>query len=106
MKIRRNDEVVVIAGEDKGKRGRVLAVYPEKTRVLVEGVNFMKRHTKPRPGRQGGIVEKEAPIHASNVLVVDPRSGEPSRVGTQLLENGKRQRIAKKSGEAMPQGGK
>jgi large subunit ribosomal protein L24 len=106
LKIRRNDEVVVITGEDKGKRGRVLAVFPEKRRVLVEGVNFVKRHTKPRPGRQGGIVEKEAPIHVSNLMIVDPRGGAPSRVGKQLLADGKRQRIAKKSGEALPEGGK
>jgi large subunit ribosomal protein L24 len=106
MKIRRNDEVVVITGEDKGKRGRVLAVFPEKRRVLVEGINFMKRHTKPRPGRQGGIVEKEAPVHVSNLMIVDPRGGAPSRIGKQVLADGKRLRIAKKSGESLPEGGK
>lgn len=106
MKIRRNDEVIVITGEDKGKRGKVLAVFPAKTRVLVEGVNFVKRHTKPRPGRQGGIVEKEAPIHVSNVMIVDPRSGGPSRVGTEAVAGGKRQRVAKKSGSALPAGSK
>jgi len=106
MKIRRNDEVLVISGDDKGKKGRVLAVFPDKNRVLVEGVNFVKRHTRPRTGRQGGIVEKEAPIHVSNVMALDPSNGEPTRISKQILADGKRQRVAKKSGEAFPQGGK
>lgn len=106
MKFRRNDQVVVISGDDKGKRGKILAVFPDKSRILIEGVNFVKRHTKPRPGRQGGIVEKEAPIHVSNVMIADPRSGEASRVGKQVLAGGKRQRVSKKSGEAVPEGGK
>jgi len=106
MKIRRNDEVLVISGDDKGKKGRVLAVFPEKSRILVEGVNFVKRHTRPRPGRQGGIVEKEAPLHVSNVMALDPSNGEPTRISKQVLGDGKRQRIAKKSGEAFPEGGK
>jgi large subunit ribosomal protein L24 len=106
MKIRRNDEVMVISGDDKGKKGRVLAVFPDKSRVLVEGINFVKRHTRPRTGRQGGIVEKEAPIHVSNVMAIDPSSGEPTRISKQVLGDGKRQRVAKKSGEAFPQGGK
>jgi large subunit ribosomal protein L24 len=105
MKIRRHDEVVVISGDDKGKRGRVLAVFPDKNRVLVEGVNFMKRHTKPRPGRQGGIVEKEAPVHVSNLMIVDPRGG-ASRIGKQVLGDGRRIRIARKSGEELPERGK
>jgi large subunit ribosomal protein L24 len=106
MKIRRHDEVVVITGEDKGKRGRVLAVFPDKSRVLVEGVNFVKRHTKPRPGRQGGIVEKEAPVHVSNLMIVDPRGGGASRVGKQVLADGKRIRVARKSGQELPERGK
>jgi large subunit ribosomal protein L24 len=106
MKIRRDDQVMVISGDDKGKKGRVLAVFPDKRRILVEGINFVKRHTRPRPGRQGGIVEKEAPIHVSNVMILDPANGEATRVGAQVLADGRRQRIAKKSGEAFPEGGK
>jgi large subunit ribosomal protein L24 len=103
MKIRRNDRVVVISGEDKGKKGRVLRVFPENSRIVVEGVNFIKRHTRARPGQQAGIVEREAPIHVSKVMIEDPASGEPSRVGRQVLEGGRRQRIAVKSKEVLPE---
>ncbi len=103
MKIRRYDQVVVIAGEDKGKKGKVLKVFAENERVIVEGVNFVKRHTKARPGQQAGIVEREAPVHVSNVMLVDPASGAPSRIGHHVLTDGKRQRIARKSGEAVPE---
>ena len=102
MKIRRFDQVKVISGEGKGKTGKVLKVFPENSRVIVEGVNFIKRHTRARPGTQAGIVEREAPIHVSNVMVLDPASGQPSRVGHHLLADGTRQRVARKSGEALP----
>jgi large subunit ribosomal protein L24 len=102
MKIRRFDQVVVISGEDAGKKGKVLKVLPEDERVIVEGVNFIKRHSRAKPGRQAGIVEREAPIHVSKVMLLDPASGEPTRVGRQVLADGKRQRIAKKSGEVVP----
>ncbi|MEZ5063363.1 MAG: 50S ribosomal protein L24 [bacterium] len=102
MKIKRNDQVTVIAGEDKGKSGRVLRVIPDQDRVVVEGVNFIKRHTRPRPGQQGGIIEREAPIHVSNVMVNDPADGKPSRIGSHVLADGKRQRVARRSGEALP----
>ncbi len=103
MKIRKNDEVFVTAGEDRGKRGRVLKVFPKQKQVIVEGVNFIKRHTRPSQQQQGGIVEKEAPINVSNVMLVDPGSSARTRVGHQILADGKRQRIAKKSGEVVPE---
>jgi large subunit ribosomal protein L24 len=103
MKIRRYDQVKVIAGEDRGKTGKVLRVFREDERIIVEGVNFIKRHTRARPGQQAGIIEREAPIHVSNVMVIDPASGDPSRVGHHVLADGTRQRVARKSGEALPQ---
>ena len=103
MKIRRADQVVVIAGEDRGKKGRVLKVFRGEGRLIVEGVNFIKRHTKASAGQQAGIIEREAPIHISNVMLVDPASGERTRIGHHVLSDGKRQRIAKKSGEAVPE---
>ena len=101
MKVRRFDQVVVVSGEDKGKKGKVLRVFPKEEKVIVEGVNFIKRHQRPTPGQQGGIVEREAPIHVSNVMVVDPSQGVATRVGYQVLGDGKRQRIARKSGEVI-----
>lgn len=100
--VKKGDKVVVIAGKDKSKSGTVLAVYPSEQRVLVEGVNIVKRHTKPNPKNpEGGIVEKEAPIHVSNVLLADPKTGKPTRVGYKLLEDGTKVRVAKKSGETI-----
>jgi large subunit ribosomal protein L24 len=102
MRIKTGDQVVVIAGKDKSKRGRVLKVIPKENRVIVEGVNIVKRHTKPSPAHpEGGIIEKEAPIHASNVMLVDPKTGEPTRVGYKFLEDGTKVRYAKKSGEVI-----
>jgi len=99
MHVKKNDTVIVISGKDKGKKGRVLAAYPRENRVLVEGVNMIKRHTRPNPKYpQGGIIEREAPIHASNVMLVDPKSGLPTRIGYKVLENGRKVRIAKRSG--------
>lgn len=98
--VRKNDEVVVIAGRDRGKRGRVLKVLPGRNRVVVEGVNFVKRHTRPNPRAnvKGGIVEREASLHASNVQIVCPESGVPTRIGRQLLGDGRKVRISRKSG--------
>jgi large subunit ribosomal protein L24 len=103
MRIRKNDQVQVIAGRDKGKRGRVLQVLPEKDRVVVEGVATIKRHTKPNPQKnvKGGIVEREGSIHASNVMLVDPESGKPTRVGAKFLEDGRKVRVARKSGAVV-----
>jgi large subunit ribosomal protein L24 len=103
MHIRRADQVIVISGDDKGKKGRVLAVYPDTQRVVVEGVNFVKRHTRATVGQQSGIVEREASIHVSNVMLIDPSDGQPSRVGHHVLSDGKRQRVARRSGEAIPE---
>ena len=102
MKIRKGDTVMVIAGDDKGKTGRVLAVDEAKKRVLVEKVNFVKRHTKPRGQRaQGGILEKEAPLHMSNVMLYDPKAGRGVRVGVRLTKDGKRERISRATGDTL-----
>jgi len=96
--IRRNDNVVVITGKDRGKRGRVLKVVPEKNRLVVEGVNIIKRHTKPNPQRQikGGVVEREAALHASNVQIVCPECGKPTRLGKKILGDGRKVRVCRK----------
>jgi large subunit ribosomal protein L24 len=96
--IRKNDTVVVITGKDRGKRGRVMRVVPEKNRVLVEGVNVVKRHTRPNPSRQvkGGIVEREAAVHASNVQLVCPECGAQTRIGHRELGDGRKVRFCRK----------
>jgi len=102
MKIKRDDTVLIISGNDKGKRGRVLRVYPEQDRIIVEGVRMMKKHTKPtQRDPQGGIIEREAPLHVSNVMLVDPKNDEPTRVSRQRLDEGRRVRVAKRSGEMI-----
>jgi large subunit ribosomal protein L24 len=96
--IRKNDNVVVITGKDRGKRGRVLKVIADKNRLIVEGVNIIKRHTKPNPQRQikGGLVEREAGLHASNVQVVCPECGKPTRLGKKVLGDGRKVRVCRK----------
>ena len=102
LHIKKNDTVVVLAGEDKGKTGKVLKVLVEKNRALVEGVNMVSNSTKPSAQNpQGGIVKQEAPIHISNLSLVDPKSGKATRVGIKVTEDGKKVRIAKKSGEEI-----
>ena len=102
LHIKKNDIVVVLAGEDKGKTGKVLKVLVEKNRALVEGVNMVSKSTKPSAKNpQGGIVKQEAPIHISNLSLVDPKSGKATRVGIKVTEDGKKVRIAKKSGEEI-----
>ncbi len=102
LKIRKGDTVVVIAGDDKGKTGRVLSVDAEKNRVIVEKVNFVKRHTKARgQGQQSGILEKEAPVHMSNVMLFDPKAGKGVRVGTRIAKDGKRERVSRATGEPI-----
>ena len=107
MRIRRDDQVLVIAGKDKGRRGRVLRTDPAKQKVYVEGANIIKRHTKPRTLRDtqraqeiGGIVEMEGPIHVSNVMLIDPESNQPTRVGIKR-EGGRRIRVAQRSGKEI-----
>mgnify|MGYP000992434142 CR=1 FL=1 len=101
MKIRKGDSVIVISGKEKGKQGTVLRAIPDDWRVVVEGVNVVKRHTRPAAGQPGGIVEKEASIHVSNVALVDPKSGKATRVGRKRLEDGRNVRYAKASGEII-----
>jgi large subunit ribosomal protein L24 len=101
FKIKKGDKVVVITGRDKGKSGEVLRVLRDEDRVLVQGVNMIKRHTRPSAGQAGGIVEKEAAIHISNVAHLDPKSNKPTRVGYKLLEDGRKVRFAKRSGEVL-----
>ena len=96
--IRKNDNVVVMTGKDRGKRGRVLKVLAEKNRLVVEGVNIIKRHTKPNPQKQikGGVVEREAPLHASNVQIVCPECSKATRIGRKILGDGRKVRICSK----------
>ena len=101
FKIKKGDKVVVTTGRDKGKQGEVLRVLRAEERVLVQGVNMIKRHTAPSQMSPGGIVEKEAPLHISNVAHVDPKSNKPTRVGFKVDKDGRKTRIAKRSGEAI-----
>ena len=102
QKIRKGDDVVVIAGKSKGKRGKVLRMIPAKQRVLVAGVNVVTKHVKPtRQNQRGGIERREAPIHISNVMIADPQDGEPTRVRISTLEGGRKVRVAVKSGEQI-----
>jgi large subunit ribosomal protein L24 len=107
VKIRRNDDVMVMAGKDRGKRGRVLRVDPKSQRVYVEGLNIIKRHQRPRqvPDAQraeavGGVIEREGPIHISTVMLIDPKDERPTRVGT-VLDGGQRRRVARRSGTRL-----
>ena len=99
MKIRKGDRVTVLAGRDKGKRGEVLRMLPKDDRAVVQGVNVVKRHTRPSAASPGGIVDKEAPVHLSNLALIDPKSDKPTRVGFRTLADGRKVRVAKRSGE-------
>lgn len=100
-KLRKGDKVIVTSGRDRGKRGEIIRVFPTDDRVLVSGVNVVKRHQKQTARVQGGIISKEAPIHRSNVAHADPKTGEATRVGFKTLEGGRKVRFAKKSGEVL-----
>ncbi len=102
-KIKKGDEVIVIAGKDKGTRGEVIKVFPEKDKVLVQNVNMVKKHQKPNPqaGTPGGIVEKEMPLHISNVAIYNPKSGKADRVGIRILEDGRKVRFFKSDNELI-----
>jgi large subunit ribosomal protein L24 len=107
LRIKAGDEVIVIAGKDRGKRGKVLRADPSRDRVYIEGLNIIKRHQKPqqvagaqRAEQVGGVIEKEGPIHASNVMLVDPKDGKPTRIGIEI-EDGKRLRVSKRSGARL-----
>jgi len=100
--IKKNDTVMVIAGDEKGKKGRVRSVQPDKSRVIVESINIIKKHMKPsKQHQQGGIIEKEAPVHRSNVILVCPKCDKTTRLGNRTLENGKKIRVCKKCGEVI-----
>lgn len=101
FRIKKGDKVVVITGRDKGKKGEVLSVLRAERRAVVSGVNVVKRHTRPAPGNPGGIVEKEAPIQISNLAIQDPKDGGPTRIGFRFLEDGRKVRFAKRSGEVL-----
>lgn len=100
-KVKRGDKVVVLTGKDRGRSGEVLKVIPKENRVIVQGVNVVKRHQRPTMAQQGGIVEKEAAIHVSNVALADPNDGKPTRVGFRTLDDGRKVRFAKRSGETI-----
>ncbi len=101
LKVKKGDRVIVIAGRDKGKRGEVLQVIPDDNRALVQGINVVRRHQKQTPQQDGGVVSKEAPIHISNIAMEDPSDGSPSRVGYKFLDDGRKVRFAKRSGETI-----
>ena len=99
--IKKGDKVVVLTGRDKGKEGEVLKVLPTDNRAVVQGINRMKRHTRPTQTSAGGIIEQEAPIHLSNLAHMDPKDGKPTRVGMKILKDGRKVRFAKRSGEQI-----
>lgn len=103
LKIKKGDRVVVTSGRDKGKRGEVIQVIPRESRALVRGVNIVRRHQKQTAAQEGGIVSKEGPIHVSNLALEDPKDGEPTRVGFKFLDDGRKVRFAKRSGEVIPE---
>jgi len=101
LKMKKGDKVVVLTGKDKGKTGEVLRMVPKDSRALVQGVNMVKRHTRPTQTNPGGIVEKEAAIHVSNLAHLDPKDSKPTRVGIKFLKDGRKVRFAKRSGEVI-----
>ncbi len=105
-RIRKGDQVIVITGRDKGKTGEVSAVMIKENKLIVQGINLVKRHTKPTQQSAGGIITKEAPIHVSNVSLIDPESGKATRVGFEVQENGQKVRVAKRSNKVIENKGK
>ena len=101
LKIRRGDKVVVLAGRDKGKQGEVVKAFPIENKVVVQGVNMVRKHQKQTASQQGGIIAKEAPIHVSNLAIADPKDGLPTRIGYKILDDGRKVRFAKRSGEVI-----
>jgi large subunit ribosomal protein L24 len=97
-KIRKGDNVIVLTGRDKGRQGEVIEVRPAEHRALVRGVNLVKRHQKQAPGKESGIISKEAPVHLSNLALLDPKDGKPTRVGFNILPDGRKVRVSKRSG--------
>jgi large subunit ribosomal protein L24 len=103
LKIKKGDHVIVIAGRDKGKHGEVVEMFPKESRAIVRGVNVVRRHQKQTAALEGGIISKEAPIQISNLALEDPKDGKPTRVGFKFLDDGKKVRFAKRSGEVIPE---
>ena len=101
LHVKKGDRVVIIAGRDKGKKGEVIEARPTEDRVVVQGVNMIKRHQRPSMTNAGGIIEREAPIHVSNVAHLDPKDDKPTRVGVKVLEDGRKVRVARRSGEVI-----
>jgi len=101
QKIKKGDKVVVLSGRDKGRTGEVLKMMPKEDKAVVRGVNLVRRHQKQTPQQEGGIITKEAPIHVSNLALADPKDGKPTRVGFKVQEDGKKVRVAKRSGELI-----
>lgn len=105
LHIRKDDTVFIIAGNYKGKKGKVLTIYPEKNKAIVEGINMITKHVKPSAqNTEGGRIQQEAPIHISNLMLVDPATGEPTKIGRKRDDNGKMQRYSKKTGEIIKHG--
>jgi large subunit ribosomal protein L24 len=103
QRIKKGDRVVVLSGRDKGKKGEVFQVMPKEGRALVRGVNVVRRHQRQTAQQEGGIISKEAPIHLSNIALEDPKDGKPTRVGFEVLADGRKVRVAKRSGEHIPE---
>ncbi len=103
LKVKKGDKVVVLTGRDKGRTGEIVKAMPRENRVIVQGVNMIKRHTRPTQSHGGGIVEKEASIHVSNVAIIDPKDNKPTRVGFKKLDDGRKVRVARRSGEVIDQ---
>ena len=101
LKLKKGDRVMVTTGRDKGKSGEILAVFPQENRALVQGVNMVKRHQRQTQQNEGGIINREAKIHLSNLAIIDPKDGKPTRVGFKLNDDGSKSRIAKRSGEVI-----
>jgi large subunit ribosomal protein L24 len=101
LKVKKGDKVVVLAGRDKGKNGEIVKVFPDQNRAIVQGVNIVRRHQKQSASQEGGIVSKEATIHISNLAIEDPKDGSPTRIGYKILEDGRKVRFAKRSGELI-----
>ena len=102
-KIKKGDQVIVLTGRDKGKKGEVFQVMPREGRALVRGVNLVRRHQRQTPSQEGGIISKEASVHLSNLALEDPKDGKPTRIGFKLLADGRKARFAKRSGEMIPE---
>jgi len=100
-KIKKGDKVIVLSGRDKGRSGEVIEVRPSESRALVRGVNMVRRHQRQTAALQGGIISKEAPVHLSNLAIADPKDGKPTRIGFKILKDGRKVRIARRSGEAI-----